>query len=42
MKGWDQLVEASDKKTFTLHNPATTSKLADGRKPRDKNSQTHY
>ncbi|KAH8747162.1 aldehyde dehydrogenase domain-containing protein [Diaporthe sp. PMI_573] len=24
-----ELVEASDKKTFTLHNPATTSKLAD-------------
>lgn len=27
-----QLVEASGKKTFELHNPATTAKLADGRK----------
>lgn len=32
MEGRYQLVEASDKKTFTLYNPATTAKLADGRK----------
>lgn len=32
MEGRDQLVEASGKKTFTLYNPATTAKLADGRK----------
>lgn len=31
MRSGDQLVEASGKKTFTLYNPATTAKLADGR-----------
>lgn len=32
MEGRDQLVEASGQKTFELHNPATTAKLADGRR----------
>ena len=26
-----QLVEASDKKTFTVYNPATTEKVTDGK-----------
>lgn len=30
LKPSTQLVEASDGKTFTLYNPATTEKVADG------------